>query len=306
MNVVGIGNASVGNSSSNNPGQPPAQPRPVTPPRPAPPKPVERADAPLPETDVELAHTGSGPMGYAVPTSAALLLGGAMLYRRARAAAGPENTPLRSYRAGGCRHDAGTVSIAADTRARASLRAAPAVGNASYPVSRCRTAARTAAVTAPVSRDRPAAVRAARPLPRAVECAAMSCARVERTAGEQPRDPGGQFSREAYVLARTPGRVPFPAACPGRRVRVAGRLGTGRSGFLDEQALPLVPPAAAVEADHDRGASGSPRRARPPRQGPGCDRRERTHLAGAAGECRGPAAGGPGARDPRRPGRAAR
>ncbi|WNO75230.1 chaplin [Streptomyces sp. AM8-1-1] len=84
VNVVGIGNASVGNSSSNNPGQPPAQPRPVTPPRPAPPKPVERADAPLPETDVELAHTGSGPMGYAVPTSAALLLGGAMLYRRAR------------------------------------------------------------------------------------------------------------------------------------------------------------------------------------------------------------------------------
>ncbi|MET9664273.1 chaplin [Streptomyces sp. NPDC006475] len=84
VNVVGIGNASVGNSSSNNPGQPPAQPRPVTPPRPAPPKPVERAAAPVPETDVELAQTGSGPIGYAAPTSAALLLGGAMLYRRAR------------------------------------------------------------------------------------------------------------------------------------------------------------------------------------------------------------------------------
>ncbi|MEJ8634296.1 chaplin [Streptomyces sp. MS2.AVA.5] len=83
VNVVGIGNASVGNSSSNNPGQPPAQPRPVTPPRPAPPKPVERAAAPVPETDVELAQTGSGPIGYAAPTSAALLLGGAMLYRRA-------------------------------------------------------------------------------------------------------------------------------------------------------------------------------------------------------------------------------
>lgn len=76
VNVIGIGNAAVGNSS-NTPG-----PRPE---RPTPPK-----EAPVRHTPpelTELANTGADGLAVAVPTSAALLLGGAMLYRRSRAAA---------------------------------------------------------------------------------------------------------------------------------------------------------------------------------------------------------------------------
>jgi hypothetical protein len=83
VNVVGIGNAAVGNSSSNTPGKPPVQPRPATPPRAAAP----HTPAPQPPgPDVALARTGAGPVAYAVPAGAAMLLGGMVLYRRFRPA----------------------------------------------------------------------------------------------------------------------------------------------------------------------------------------------------------------------------
>ncbi|MET7619589.1 chaplin [Streptomyces sp. NPDC005408] len=86
VNIVSIGNAATGNSSSNTPGKPPVRPRPATPPKPAAP----HTPAPAPETpgpQVGLAQTGAGSVvGFAVPASAALLLGGAVLYRRARSA----------------------------------------------------------------------------------------------------------------------------------------------------------------------------------------------------------------------------
>ncbi|AJF64632.1 chaplin [Streptomyces vietnamensis] len=100
-NVVGIGNPVFGNTSVNGPAKPeqPIEtptPRPQTPVRnvPAPhaesvtpAAPVAPAPVPLGETSTaSLAATGSDAMGYAAPASAALLLGGALLYRRARRA----------------------------------------------------------------------------------------------------------------------------------------------------------------------------------------------------------------------------
>jgi hypothetical protein len=85
VNVVGIGNAAVGNSSANTPGKPPVRPRPATPPKAATP----HTPAPQPETpgsDAALARTGAGPVAYAVPAGAAMLLGGMVLYRRFRPA----------------------------------------------------------------------------------------------------------------------------------------------------------------------------------------------------------------------------
>lgn len=82
VNVVGLGNAAIGNSSSNTPGQPPVRPRPATPPKSHAPTP--RPQAPGPHDS--LAHTGSGPVGLAAPAGAALLLGGIVLYRRFRPA----------------------------------------------------------------------------------------------------------------------------------------------------------------------------------------------------------------------------
>ncbi|MGW1881907.1 chaplin [Streptomyces sp. NPDC001970] len=80
VNVVGIGNASTGNSSSNSPGKP--APKPVTPPKPRPAAPVQ----PQPGAG-HLAETGAPTgVGLAVPAAAALILGGAILYRRSRAA----------------------------------------------------------------------------------------------------------------------------------------------------------------------------------------------------------------------------
>ncbi len=109
VNVVGIGNPAVGNTGVNNPGTPEEPqvevptPRPQTPVRNVPPKPVaeqEKPEAPAPapvpapapapqgEADVSsLAATGSESVGYAAAGSAALLLGGALMYRRARRAA---------------------------------------------------------------------------------------------------------------------------------------------------------------------------------------------------------------------------
>ncbi|WP_455361082.1 chaplin [Streptomyces sp. SYSU K21746] len=82
VNVIGIGNAAVGNSSSNTPDTPrprPERPAPVTPPK-------EQPVRHTPPKDTQLAHTGTDALAVAVPTSAALLLGGALLYRRSRAA----------------------------------------------------------------------------------------------------------------------------------------------------------------------------------------------------------------------------
>lgn len=82
VSVVGVGNGSTGNTSVNGPvpggGTPPVQPptaeppavdRPVTPP--APPRPTGA-----------LAQTGTEALGYLLPGGGALLLGGALLYRR--------------------------------------------------------------------------------------------------------------------------------------------------------------------------------------------------------------------------------
>ncbi|MFE7992955.1 chaplin [Streptomyces shenzhenensis] len=87
VNVVGIGNPAVGNESVNTPGDQPAKPtpRPETPapPRahhPAPPAPRSAA----PQADVALAHTGADLTAPAVAASAALLVSGAVLYRRYR------------------------------------------------------------------------------------------------------------------------------------------------------------------------------------------------------------------------------
>ncbi|MFF4170416.1 chaplin [Streptomyces sp. NPDC001744] len=98
VNVVGVGNPVFGNTAVNGPSKP-AQPiekptpRPQTPVRniPAPQtQTVTPAPAPAPQGGTEreaLATTGSDAIGYAAPASVALLLGGALLYRRARRAA---------------------------------------------------------------------------------------------------------------------------------------------------------------------------------------------------------------------------
>ncbi|MGW8764514.1 chaplin [Streptomyces sp. NPDC055815] len=98
-NVVGILNPVFGNTSVNGPAKPeqPIEtptPRPQTPVRNVPvPRsesvpPAAPAPAPQGETSTaSLAATGSDALGYTVPASAALLLGGALLYRRARRAA---------------------------------------------------------------------------------------------------------------------------------------------------------------------------------------------------------------------------
>ncbi|MGW6553161.1 chaplin [Streptomyces sp. NPDC055051] len=109
VNVVGVGNPAVGNTGVNAPSTPEEPqveiptPRPETPVRNVPPKPVaeqEKPEAPAPapvpapapapqgETrTVALAATGSESVGYAAAGSAALLLGGALMSRRARRAA---------------------------------------------------------------------------------------------------------------------------------------------------------------------------------------------------------------------------
>ncbi|MCX5196629.1 chaplin [Streptomyces sp. NBC_00249] len=83
VSVVGVGNTSHGNTSVNGetptggkpPQLPPVTQRPVTPP-PAP-QPHQRHVS-------ALAHTGSEGVGYLLPGGGALLLGGALLYRRFR------------------------------------------------------------------------------------------------------------------------------------------------------------------------------------------------------------------------------
>lgn len=82
VSVVGVGNSSVGNTSVNGrppvvgkPVQPPVTVRPVTPP--APPAPPRNHPS-------ALAHTGAENAGYLLSGGAAMLLGGALLYRRFR------------------------------------------------------------------------------------------------------------------------------------------------------------------------------------------------------------------------------
>ncbi|MEU3776790.1 chaplin [Streptomyces sp. NPDC032472] len=82
VSVAGVGNGTSGNTSVNGetpgtakppqqPARPPATQRPVTPPAPQQPGPA-------------LAHTGAEGLGYLLPGSGALLLGGVLLYRRFR------------------------------------------------------------------------------------------------------------------------------------------------------------------------------------------------------------------------------
>ncbi|MFJ6051819.1 chaplin [Streptomyces sp. NPDC092307] len=92
VNVVGIGNPSVGNTSVNGevptggkPVQPPVVEKPVTPVVPTvPTAPVTRVTPPEAPRHEALAHTGADGAGYLVPGAGALLLGGVLLYRRFR------------------------------------------------------------------------------------------------------------------------------------------------------------------------------------------------------------------------------
>ncbi|MFF8027608.1 chaplin [Streptomyces sp. NPDC007896] len=86
VNVVGLGNASVGNTSTNTSGDHPQPvkpaPKPHTPPRAYVPQgtPYHAPSRPM----ASLAHTGADQTMPAIAASAALLLGGAVLYRRFR------------------------------------------------------------------------------------------------------------------------------------------------------------------------------------------------------------------------------
>ncbi|MFE0734232.1 chaplin [Streptomyces sp. NPDC058855] len=108
LNVVGIGNPAFGNTSVNGPVTPPKPELPEQPvenptPRPQTPAPVRNVPvpqddevtrpAPAPQGEASgpaLAATGADALGYVLPASAALLLGGALLYRRARRAGDTE------------------------------------------------------------------------------------------------------------------------------------------------------------------------------------------------------------------------
>lgn len=87
VSVVGVGNAATGNSSVNTSGEQPAETpvKPAPEPEHAPPKahPGPKADEPG-QPVASLAHTGADQTLPAVAGSAALVLGGAALYRRFR------------------------------------------------------------------------------------------------------------------------------------------------------------------------------------------------------------------------------
>ncbi|MFG1806844.1 chaplin family protein [Streptomyces sp. NPDC049040] len=84
VNVVGVGNPSVGNTAVND--ETPAPPAHA--PNPAPPASVPEQASPAQDTPDApmLAHTGAGGVGAAAAGSVALLLGGTVLYRRAKGA----------------------------------------------------------------------------------------------------------------------------------------------------------------------------------------------------------------------------
>ncbi|MEU6888539.1 chaplin [Streptomyces viridosporus] len=84
VNVVGVGNAATDNVSANTSGERPDRPEPEasTPPRTPPvPEPAPRA---APPRTAALAETGADRTVPVLATGAALLLGGVVLYRRAR------------------------------------------------------------------------------------------------------------------------------------------------------------------------------------------------------------------------------
>ncbi|MGV9591844.1 chaplin [Streptomyces tendae] len=89
VNVVGIGNPAVGNESTNDSGDHPEPVRPPAEPEPSAPE-EERAGpepsphAAAPGEEVSLAHTGADHMVSALAGGAALVVGGAALYRRFR------------------------------------------------------------------------------------------------------------------------------------------------------------------------------------------------------------------------------
>ncbi|WP_323056073.1 chaplin [Streptomyces sp. NEAU-W12] len=105
VDVIGLGNAALGNECANGgsddqepPGRPgdPGEAEPGTPSTPgeaalggsAPGNQPDTHSAALPRNDVELAATGSElPVGLALPVGAGVLLAGVVLYRKARAAA---------------------------------------------------------------------------------------------------------------------------------------------------------------------------------------------------------------------------
>lgn len=96
VNVVGIGNAATGNESVNGPGDRPVGPERPAAPTPRPPaahpnpNPKPKPAAPVPHargTGPSLAHTGADHTLPAAAGAAALLLGGAVLYRRFRPSA---------------------------------------------------------------------------------------------------------------------------------------------------------------------------------------------------------------------------
>jgi LPXTG-motif cell wall-anchored protein len=89
VNVVGVGNPAVGNSSTNGSHEEIGEPVPEAsePPARAVPHPLPRPvthPAPEPRTQESLAHTGADQAVPAAAAGAALLLGGAALYRRYR------------------------------------------------------------------------------------------------------------------------------------------------------------------------------------------------------------------------------
>jgi LPXTG-motif cell wall-anchored protein len=83
VSVVGLGNASVGNTSTNTSGDHPQPVKTAARPHTTPRAQVPRYQAP-PRPMASLAHTGADQTMPAVAASAALLLGGAVLYRRFR------------------------------------------------------------------------------------------------------------------------------------------------------------------------------------------------------------------------------
>ena len=96
VTVVGLGNASAGNESANTPVE---RPEPARPAAPAPKPPAPEAEHPgravpaapgdvrtMESTRAALAHTGADGMMPAVAASAAMLLGGAVMFRRYRPA----------------------------------------------------------------------------------------------------------------------------------------------------------------------------------------------------------------------------
>ena len=79
VNVIGVGNATEGNTAVNAPGH--GRHR-----KPCPPDAAPASTAQLAAPEATLAHTGTDSLGFALPASAGMLLGGTLLYRRFRPA----------------------------------------------------------------------------------------------------------------------------------------------------------------------------------------------------------------------------